>query len=89
MVDARYELAAAIARSWNSEGVEYAIVRGLNQRGDEVGRDLDIAISREDISQAAMIAAAVAKTHGLTTSLARWSHWGLCQVAFIDKEQRL
>jgi hypothetical protein len=85
----RVALAEAIASSWGERGISYAVVHGLERYPVSIGRDLDVAIARESVAQAVETAVACARESGFETVLFRWSHWGLYQLALIDREQSI
>jgi hypothetical protein len=83
----RVALAEAIASSWGERGLSYAILHGLERYPASIGRDLDVAIARENVAQAVETAVACARESGFETVLFRWSHWGLYQLALIDRDR--
>src|SRR5919197_3288129 len=81
----RVALAEAIAASWGERGVAYAVVHGLERYPDRIGRDLDVAVDRESVGRGVETAVACGRACGFGTALLRWSHWGLYQLALLDR----
>lgn len=52
-------IAEAIAEAWNREGINYAVVHGLEQYPGSLGRDLDIIVNLNQLQQALQIASSV------------------------------
>lgn len=48
-INDKKKIAENVAEVWNKNHVNYAVVHGLERYPDEIGRDLDIFISRQDI----------------------------------------
>jgi hypothetical protein len=85
----RVELAEAIASSWGERSLPYAVVHGLERYPDCICRDLDVAVERESVGRAVEIAVACGRDHGFGTALFRWSHWGLYQLALLDRDESI
>src|SRR5919201_3628814 len=83
----RVALAEAIASSWGEGTIEYAVVHGLERYPALIGRDLDVAIGRENVARAVQTAVACGRDHGFGIVLFRWSHWGLYQLALVDPDE--
>src|SRR5919201_459400 len=83
----RVALAEAIASSWGEGTIEYAVVHGLERYPARIGRDLDVAIGRENVARAVQTAVACGRDHGFGIVLFRWSHWGLYQLALLDPQE--
>jgi hypothetical protein len=83
----RLALAEAIAWSWGEWSIRYAVVHGLERYPLRIGRDLDVAIGRENVVRAVETAIACGHDHGFGTAFFRWSHWGLYQLALVDPEE--
>jgi hypothetical protein len=80
----RLALAEAIAWSWGERSIRYAVVHGLERYPSRIGRDLDVAIGRENVVRGVETAIACGRDHGFDTVFFRWSHWGLYQLALVD-----
>jgi hypothetical protein len=80
----RLALAEAIAWSWGERSIRYAVVHGLERYPSCIGRDLDVAIGRENVVRGVERAIACGRDHGFDTVFFRWSHWGLYQLALVD-----
>src|SRR5919201_2705913 len=80
----RLALAEAIAWSWGELSIPYAVVHGLERYPLCIGRDLDVAIGRENVPGAVETAIECGRRHDFATVLFRWSHWGLYQLALLD-----
>src|SRR5919201_2725239 len=80
----RLALAEAIASSWGERSIPYAVVHGLERYPLCIGRDLDVAIGRENVPGAVETAIECGRRHDFATVLFRWSHWGLYQLALVD-----
>ena len=83
----RVALAEAIASSWSDRSISYAVVHGLERYPARIGRDLDVAIGRESVGRAVEAAVTCARERGFGTALFRWSHWGLYQLALVDRKE--
>ena len=83
----RVALAEAIASSWGERSLEYAVVHGLEEYPARIGRDLDVAVDPESVGPAVGAAVACGRNRGFGTVLFRWSHWGLYQLALVDREE--
>lgn len=84
--ESRKQLAEAVAVAWRDIGFHYAIVHGLHHYPERLGRDLDMVARREDVPRAFRTAVDVAAGYGFGDVLFRWSHWGLYQLALINRE---
>jgi len=51
----RIQLAEKIAEAWNSAGINYAVVHGIESYPHSIGRDLDVLIESKDIERALRI----------------------------------
>ena len=80
----RLALGEAIASSWGERSIPYAVVHGLEHYPLCIGRDLDIAIGRQNVLGAVETAIECGRGHDFGTVLFRWSHWGLYQLALLD-----
>jgi hypothetical protein len=85
----RLAVAEAIAREWNAASVGYAVVHGLEHYPAQLGRDLDIVIQPESVGPAVALAIKGGREHGFDTVLFRWSHWGLYQLALLNRDSSL
>lgn len=80
----RVELAESIAEAWNREGINYAVVHGLERYPDSLGRDLDIFMQKDQIDQALLLAVQVIKHKGWPVVIRPPSLYGKRIVAFAD-----
>jgi hypothetical protein len=85
----RVRTAEAFAEAVNDAGIRYVLVNGLYGYPDEVGRDLDILISRKDAPQAILIAQEIRDRLGWDSLLLRWSPYDTWQLFFIRKDDDL
>lgn len=83
--DLRIPLAEKIAVEWNRQSIDYSVIHGLENYPENLGRDLDILIKLSDAKKAACIAINIANSEGFNEHIFRWSHWGLYQLALIDR----
>ena len=80
-MDHRVQIAEAIAKTWNQQGIVYSVVHGIEDYPHKVGRDLDVLIHEADVDRALEIVLRVCKEHG-------WIHvrppdlWGKRLVLF-------
>jgi len=63
----KIEILEQIAEYWNSVGISYAVVHGLEEYPQKVGRDLDVVVDRSDLKNALEISANYFNSKGFTT----------------------
>ena len=64
MSDHRVNLAESIAKLWNREGINYAIMHGLERYPHSLGRDLDILMEKGHTDRALVLAAEAIEKEG-------------------------
>jgi thymidylate kinase len=74
-------VAAAIAAAWNAADVAYVIVNGVDRYPAQIGRDLDVVVTRGEGRRVLEIADAVLRQHGWVPTFPP-DTWGLRLVAF-------
>ena len=84
--DVRVSLAEKIAVQWNDSNIKYAVVHGLENYPQKLGRDLDIVVYPDHAEEAIKLAVSVAKENGFPKNLIRWSPWGLFQVSLFNED---
>ena len=82
----RVSLAAEIAKKWNEASVPYAVVHGVENYPQKIGRDIDLVMSKEKIAEALEYAMEVGLSHCFSRGYFRWSHWGLYQLVLLHDE---
>src|SRR5438309_2691057 len=55
-INRRLDAVEKVAEAWNSAGIDYAVLHGIEHYPDEVGRDLDVLVSRRDSKRALVVA---------------------------------
>src|SRR3972149_1025753 len=81
----RLRTAELLAESFNREGLRYAVVSGLRDYPERVGRDLDVLVTPEDAPHAIFLAERVKRKLAWNHLLVRWNHHGAWQLFFIDE----
>jgi thymidylate kinase len=65
---ARVASLGAIADAWNNAGLNYAVLHGVEQYPEGVGRDLDVLVDREHTGRALQIAEGILRERGYTVA---------------------
>ena len=74
---ARTEAFSAVATRWHEAGIRYGIVNGYLEDGEELGRDLDLVMNRQDFAQGNNLAVATLESLGWKIHQDRrpWAWW--------------
>jgi len=74
-----------ITRQWKNEDIEYAVMHGLENYPNQLGRDLDVWINRKDIKRARTIAIRIFCDKGWTAVAPKTDPWQKKSIYAISK----
>jgi hypothetical protein len=81
----RIRLAEEIALKWNESNIHYAVVNGLSEYPQKLGRDLDVVVNQNEAQRVLKIIEEIGKAKGFL-NFSRWSYFGLYQSVLVKIE---